>query len=249
MKVAARQMVSDDAFRARADGGRRVDAADFVELCEDRRENFGFVAARLALQDRGHAFEAHAGIDVLLRQRLEFAVGRLVILHENVVPDFDPALVARIERFRGGQRPGPVKHLGIRAAGTGGAGRAPPVVLLAEFRDAGRRDAVRAPFVVGLFVERTVFVTGEHGHGEHVGRNVQVLFSGQEFKAETDHLLLEIVAERPVAEHFEEGQVHRVADLVDVAGCGCISGNRSAACRTDASPRADTAPADAFRPW
>ena len=37
-----------------------------------------------------------------------------------------------------------------------------------------------------------------------------------------DRLLLEVVAERPVAEHFEEGEVDGVADLVDVAGADAL---------------------------
>ena len=44
-----------------------------------------------ALNDRGHAFEAHAGVHVLSRQRREGAVGVGVELDENKVPNFDAA--------------------------------------------------------------------------------------------------------------------------------------------------------------
>lgn len=71
-------------------------------------------------------------------------------------------------------------------------------------------------------VERAVFVAREHGDGQHIHRNIQVLFAGQEFEAEADRLFFEIVAERPVAEHFKESQVHGVADFVDVAGADAL---------------------------
>ena len=43
-------------------------------------------------------------------------------------------------------------------------------------------------------------------------------FSGEELKREIDSLFLEVVAERPVAEHFKEGEVHGITDFVDVSG-------------------------------
>ena len=211
-------MVGDDAFGrgpGRAFLMRR--AADLVELGEDRGEELGLVAVVLALQDRGHAFEAHARIDVLLRQRGERAVRLLEILHEDVVPDLDPALVGGIEDFRRGLRAGPVEEFGIGSAGAGDAGGSPPVVLFRKLGDALLAHAVVAPFVVGFLVERGVLVAREHGESEHFERESEVVGRGQEFVAERDRLFLEVVAEGPVAQHLEEREVHGVAHVVDVA--------------------------------
>ena len=175
-----------------------------------------------ALQNGGDPFESHAGIDVALGERFILAFGSLVVLHEDVVPDLNPALVGRIELFRRRQFAGPVEHFGIRTAGTGNAGGTPPVVFFAEFGDPFGRDAEGVPEFPGGFVEGGVLVTGEDTHREPFDRDVEVLLAGQEFETEMDRLLLEVVAERPVAEHFEEGEVDGVADLVDVAGADAL---------------------------
>ena len=212
-------MFDDDAFGAGTFFcGDRSNAAEFVEFGEERGEKLGQIAAALALQDGGDAFDAHAGIDVLLLQRLIFAFGILVILHEHIVPDLDPEFVFGIEDFRSGERSGPVEHFGIGTAGAGLTGRTPPVVFLGQFGDAFFTDAERTPFVVRFLVERSIFVAGEHGHGQAVDRNIEVVLAGKEFETEFDGLILEIVTERPVAEHFEEGKMDGIADFIDIAG-------------------------------
>ena len=53
------------------------------------------------------------------------------------------------------------------------------------------------------------------GGGQPVGR--QAPFLGQQGPGERDRLFLEIIAEREIAEHFEEGVVPRgIADIVEV---------------------------------
>ena len=60
-------------------------AAQFFDLIEDRAKNIGFVIGNgageigkifRALNDRGHALETHAGIDVPLRKRRKRSVRR-----------------------------------------------------------------------------------------------------------------------------------------------------------------------------
>ena len=46
----------------------------------------------LALHDGGDALEAHAGVDVLLRERLELAAVLALELREDEVPDLDEAV-------------------------------------------------------------------------------------------------------------------------------------------------------------
>ena len=197
---------------------RCFDAPEFIQFCKEGRKDLGIVAAGFALQDGSDAFHAHAGIHILLFQRFKLAFRILEVLHENVVPDLDPALVGGIEDFRRGQGTGPVEDLSVRTAGTGFAGRTPPVVFLGQFGNAFFADAVLAPFVEGFFVKGRIFVTGKDGECQTVQRDVQPAFVGQEVKAVPDGFHLEVVAQRPVAQHFKEGQVHRIAHFLDVTG-------------------------------
>ena len=197
---------------------RCFDAPEFIQFCKERRKDLGIVAAGFALQDGSDSFHAHAGIHILLFQRFKLAFRILEVLHENVVPDLDPALVGGIEDFRRGLGTGPVEDLGVRTAGTGFAGRTPPVVFLGQFGNAFFADAVLAPFVEGFFVKGRILVTGKDGESQTVQRDVQPAFVGQEVKAVPDGFHLEVVAQRPVAQHFKEGQVHRIAHFLDVAG-------------------------------
>ena len=68
------------------------------DLREERGEDVGLVVRGLGGEvfktlrdgvDAGDAFEAHAGVDVLGRERGEGAVGVGVVLDEDVVPDLD----------------------------------------------------------------------------------------------------------------------------------------------------------------
>ncbi len=215
-------MVGDDPLRGRTLGGRGRHLADAVELGEDGSEDLGFVAALFALEDRGDAFEAHPGIDVFAGKELVFALGVLVVLHENVVPDFDPALVGGVKDRGRLAAAGPVEHLGVRAAGAGLAGGAPPVVFFAKLGDAFGGDAERIPELPREVVKGGVLVAREDRHRQHFERDIEVVRPGQEFEAEADRVFLEVVAERPVAEHFKKGQMHRVADFVDIAGADAL---------------------------
>ena len=193
-------------------------APELIQFGEEGRKDFGIVAAGFALQDGGDAFHPHTGIHVLLFQRFKLAFCILEVLHENVVPDFDPALVGGIEDFRRGLGTGPVEDLGVRTAGTGFAGRTPPVVFLGQFCDTFFADAVLAPFVEGFFVEGSIFITGKDSECQTVQRDVQPAFVGQEVEAVADGFHFEVVAQRPVAQHFKEGQMHRISHFLNVAG-------------------------------
>ena len=74
------------------------------------------------------------------------------------------------------------------------------------------------PQIVGQIVERRVIVSGENCDCKLADRNVQPFRAGQKFKTELNGLFLKIIAERPVAEHFEKGQVNRIADFLDITG-------------------------------
>ena len=74
-------------------------AGDFLNRLEDRRENVGVVVARLVLQHRRDAFEAHAGVDVLGGQWRQAFVGVAVELDEDQVPDLDDLVRAAVDQL------------------------------------------------------------------------------------------------------------------------------------------------------
>ena len=114
------------------------------------------------------------------------------------------------------------EHLGVWAARACRAGGTPPVVLARQAEDALLGDSDRLPYLDGLLVGGNVALlallalAAEDGDVQLLGLEAEVL--GKELEAPGDRLLLEVVVERPVAEHLEEGKVRRVADLVDVSG-------------------------------
>jgi hypothetical protein len=171
------------------------------------------------LQHRGEAFQAHAGVDAGLGQRMHHAVFAAVELHEDVVPDLDVAVAVLLRAARGAAgHVGTVVVEDLRA-GAAGAGVAhhPEVVggvaralVVADAHDAlGRQPDHVLPDRVGLVV------LGVHGGPELVGRQLEV--HGQQFPGVLQCVLLEVIAEAEVAQHLEEGVVARgVADVVQV---------------------------------
>ncbi len=120
------------------------------------------------------------------------------------------------------------------AIGIGGAGRTAgdmrPMVVEDLRAGAARAELAHLPEVVGagdahdpafrqagdLFpeIERLVVVDEDRDH-EPIGRQAELL--GHQVPGELDGTVLEIIAEREIAEHLEEGVVARgVTDIVEI---------------------------------
>ena len=168
----------------------------------------------------------------VLRQGHERAVLALLVLVEDEVPDLQEprvALVAAGAVLRVLERVAVAVLLAVvvvdlraRAAGAGVARRSPPVLALGEAEDLVLRHADGHPELLGLDVLRRVLVALEDRDPEPLGGEAEL--HGQELPGPLDGLLLEVVAEGEVAEHLEEGEVARVADLLYVLACGSTSG-------------------------
>src|SRR3990167_3085779 len=115
-----------------------------ANLLDDWGEEISLVDVTDSLKDSRHPVEAHAGIHVPLAEWFIGAIGKPVILHEDIVPDFGEAgagavgvagarevLEVGVMVGDGAQLEGVVEHLGVGAAGTGLPGRTPPVLLFA----------------------------------------------------------------------------------------------------------------------
>ena len=176
-----------------------------------------------ALQDGRHPLQAHAGVHVLERQRaldVEVVLGpdrAEHVLHEHAVPDLQEAvLVCFRAAVTAVFRPAVVVDLRAWAARAGHA-HVPVVVLQAAELDAPLRQADHVtPDPEGFGVIR------QHGRPQPVLGEPEPaigLGPGQQFPRPGDHLFLEVVPERPVAEHLEERRVPGgLADLFDVQG-------------------------------
>ena len=95
------------------------------------------------------------GVDRRLGQRRPRAVGRLVVLHEDQVPELHEALAGRVgQRAALGAEGGPRSMCSSRArAARAGVAHLPEVVLVAEALDALHRHADDVvPDLLGLVV-------------------------------------------------------------------------------------------------
>ena len=103
-----------------------------------------------ALDEHRAALEAHPGVDVLLRERRQRAVGGEVELHEDEVPELDVAVATLAVRAAVGLaaavlRAAVVVELRARAARAGLPGGPPEVVRARERHDALPRDSHPLP--------------------------------------------------------------------------------------------------------
>ena len=196
----------------------QISGSRFTGSCgNEALEQVDLVIGMHVLQYRRDALQAHAGVDTGLGQRREHALVVAVVLHEHEVPDFDVAIAIRVRGSRGAAR-----HLGavieedLRAGSARtGIGHLPEIVgstagLVADTHDAIDRhaDFLRPHverFVVGLVHRHPQFFLGQPIH------------VGQQFPRIVDGIPFEVIAEREIAEHFEERVMpRRVTDVFQV---------------------------------
>ena len=169
-------------------------------------EHVGVVVAVFALQDTDNALKSHPGINVLCGQRHQRAVVSTVELHEHQVPNFDDLRIIRIHQVATTAIGSAIEvNFGARTTRSGRA-HFPEVVFLVEPRDAIRRNKATPQFR-SLFISRQAvgLITGKHRDVQSFGRQAPDL--SQQFPRPFDGLGFEVVAERPVAQHLEEGVV------------------------------------------
>ena len=168
------------------------------------------------LQDRDEALEAHARVDGLGGERPELAARLAVELHEHQIPHLEHVGVVHVHQARGvAAADAVVVDLRARPARPGVA-HLPEVVLRVAGEDALGRQVLQ-PQLARLVVRREpeLLVALEVGGVEAVGR--QPVHLRHELPRPRDGVLLEVVAERPAAEHLEERVVVRVhPDVLEV---------------------------------
>ena len=175
-------------------------------------EKIGLEDAVDALQDGGHALQPQTGVDRGARQRNALVLRHLLELHEHQVPELEEAIAILL---RAARRTAPDvlaaidEDLGARTARAGIAHR-PEIVRGRDADDAVVREAGDLLPVAGRLV--VIVIDGDE---QLVLLQPEIL--GDQVPGELDRPLLEVVAERKIAEHFEEGEMPcGVADIVEV---------------------------------
>ena len=204
-------MVGNDAVMHLA-GAVGIGAGRMSTGLDQAAHQVGVVIVVLALQECTDPLQPHAGIDRRLRQAGARAIGKLLELHEDQVPDFDEPVAIL---FGAAGRAAPdrvamvVEDFG---AGAAGAGRAhhPEVVICGDADDPVIRQARH------LFPDlRSLIIGMIDGDQQLVFRDAEVL--GQQVPGERNGLFLEIIAKAEIAQHLEKRVVpRRVADIVQV---------------------------------
>ena len=198
----------------------QIRAAGFAcSRFNQRLESINFIVRVDVLQYRRQTFHTHAGINARFWQRMQNAVLVFVELHEHQIPDFDETVTVFLIRSR---RAAPdiravvVENFSTRTA-RAGICHLPEIVgcvagtfVVADTDDTFCRYAdLIFPDIVGFII----FVI--HRHGQLFCR--QFVDGCQQFPCVADCLFFEVITEREVTQHFEEGMVTcGIADVFQI---------------------------------
>ena len=207
-------------------------ARPLLDLADHVAEGIGLEDAVHALRQGGDALHAGAGVDAGRGQRLQATALEHVVLHENEVPELqEPVAVAAggaLGPAAAVRRPAVEVELRARAAGAGRP-RLPEVVA-AQPDDPLGGHADRAPQLDRLLVGGDELVALVDGDPDLVGVEREPGGRGDQLPGQVDRRALEVVAEREVAHHLEEGEVTgRVARPRRCRPCGSTSAPSSRA--------------------
>ena len=180
---------------------------------DDGLEDVSIVVGVLTLQHADQTFEAHTRIDNVHRQRLQRTIGLAVELHEHDVPYLDDLRIVLVHEVATADTAGLAllggtaidMYLGAGTTGTCVAHLPEVVVLVAVDDVVGRHvlcPILRCLVVTGNILFRRAL---EHRHVEVF--RVQLQHVHQILPRHVDGPFLEVVAERPVAQHLEHGVV------------------------------------------
>ena len=206
-----------------------VSTGQLADLMSDVHNGIDIKEGVNSLADDCQTLKTHAGVDILLLELGIVTLAVIIKLGEDVVPDFHVTVAVTADGAAGLAaavlRAAVIVYLRAGAAGT--CSVLPEVVLLAEAEDALSGDA-------DLLVPdlKSLIVINVDGGIETVGIDADPVGRSQELPAPCDGFMLEVIAEREVAEHFKISAVAGgLADILDIAGTDALLAGADAAAR------------------
>ena len=192
---------------------------DLAHCGMDRQEEVGVVVGEHLLRNAGEALQTHAGIDALEREFGASPIWVLLVLHKDEIPHLEPtrAVLGVIWQTVGTTREVCAAIEVDLGAGAAGAclGHAPEVCIVPLVDVAPSCEAIGGNADLLQPNVGRLFVVAIDRDGEAIGRDPHL--NGEELPSPEDRVALEVVAERPGAEHLKEGVVSwRSANLFKV---------------------------------
>ncbi len=205
------QVVGDDAVRRRA-FALGLGRGQFFRGVDQALEQVDVIVGVDALQHGGDALQTHAGVDAGLGKVANDLVVLLLVLHEDVVPDFHEAVAVLVRRT--GRAAEDVVAVVVEDLGAGAARAA--VAHGPEVVGGGDADDLLVGEAGDLLPDVEGLVVGVID-GDQQALGIEAELPGQQGPGALDGVVLEVVAEREIAQHLKEGVVTRgVADVVQV---------------------------------
>ena len=177
--------------------------------CQQRPEDIRVIVRLLVLNDHAETLESHPGVNVPVRQQFELTACTAVILYEHQVPYLNHKRVPLVDKeMTGGCCPlafRPDVNMDLRTGSAGsGLTHLPEIILLRSVKnvvfETGKAfHPVRCGFVVTRHILHRI--TLEDGCIDSLCGNTET--AGKKLPGPLYRLLLEVVAERPVAQHLE----------------------------------------------
>ncbi len=183
-------------------------------LVDNRRKHIRVIIRRLSLHRHAQTLETHPCVHMVVRQVLQTTVRLPVELHEHQVPDFYHQRIIPVHqlppRF---QRPFRIRsqidvNLGTRTAGTH-IPHLPEIILLIAVQNPFLRQIIQ-PNPACLLIPRQPVVGTSLEHRGIQPLLLQPHLHSQKFPGILNGMLLEIIPERPVAQHLEHRMMIRV---------------------------------------
>ena len=205
------QMVSNDPMRGLL-WAFRIDSRQFGDRADEGRKEIDRIIVVGSLQNGGNALEPHAGVYRRTRQIYSFPTQKLLVLHEDEIPDLNKAISLGVGRARGAA--GNVRSVIVEDFRTGTAGsgltHGPEVVVSGNAQDlAVGKSRNLFPKLKGVIIVDVYC-------DEQLVLGQRVLFRDQ-VPGELDRALLEVITEGKVAEHLKERVMPcGVPDIVEI---------------------------------
>ena len=161
-------------------------------------EQIGIIVIKFSLKHGRPTFQPRTGINILLWQWRQISIRIAVILHENIVPNFNetPTIFVRCSRQPARNiRTKVIENFTARATWTGVA-RRPPVIFVQTNR----------VFAGNLFPNLGCFVI-RYMRCYNKSRRVQSNYISQQIPRHFNCTFLEIITKRPIPHHFKESMM------------------------------------------